>query len=105
MAPTEPYVIKGGPVMSKSRDLTKTFHIIIERMIATGQAPNYTEIAAKLGVHPLEGQKALHKLFSTLGFPGWFYPKTDTIMSFAPFSNVPNNHRLTIEGEQKWFGQ
>ena len=91
--------------MPKSRDLTKTCHIIMERMITTGQAPSYTEIAAELGVHQTKGQKALHKLFSTLGFPGWLDPKTDTIMSFAPFSNVPNNYRLTIEGEQKWFGQ
>jgi hypothetical protein len=91
--------------MPKSSDLNKTFHIIMERMIATGKAPNYTEIAADLGVSPTEGQKALHKLFSTSGFPGWFYPNTDTIMSFAPFNNAPNNYRLTIDDEQKWFGQ
>lgn len=91
--------------MAESRDLNKTFHIIIERMIATGQAPTYTEIAAGLGVHPSEGRKALHELFSTPGFPAWLYPKTDAIISFAPFNNVPNNYRLTIDGEQKWFGQ
>lgn len=91
--------------MTNSSDLNKTFHIIMERMIATGQAPDYTEIAAGLGVHPTEGRRALRKLFSAFGFPGWFHPKTDTIMSFAPFSNVPNNYRLTIDGEQKWFSQ
>ncbi len=91
--------------MPKSKHLAKTFHIIIERMIATGQAPNYTEIAAELGVSPSEGREVLRKLFSTRGFPGWFYPKTDNIESFAPFSNSSNNYRLTIEDEQKWFGQ
>jgi len=100
-----PIVINGGSGMPKSRHLTKTFHIIIERMIATGQAPNCTEIAVELGVLPSEGRKVLRKLFSTRGFPGWFYPKTDNIASFAPFSNFSNNYRLTIEGEQKWFGQ
>ena len=90
--------------MPKSVQLTKTFHIIIERMISTGLAPNYSEIAAELGVSPSEGQKALRKLFSTLGFPGWFSRKTDDIESFAPFS-ISSNYRLTIEGEQKWFGQ
>ena len=90
--------------MPKSKYLTETFNIIIERMIATGQAPNYTEIAAELGVSPSEGRKALRKLFSTLGFPGWFSRKTDEIESFAPFS-ISSNYRLTIEGEQKWFGQ
>jgi hypothetical protein len=91
--------------MPKSIHLSKTFHIIIEWMIATGEAPSYTEIAGELGVSPEEGRKVLRKLFSTLGFPGWFYPKTDNIASFAPFSNSPNNYRLTVEGEQKWFGQ
>ena len=90
--------------MSKSVHLTKTFNIIMERMIATGQAPNYTEIAVELGVSTSEGRKELRKLFSTLGFPGWFSRKTDDIESFAPFS-ISSNYRLTIEGEQKWFGQ
>ena len=91
--------------MAQSPDLNKTFHVTTEWMIATGKASSYTEIAAELGVPATEGQKALRKLFSTFGFPGWLDPKTDTIMSFAPFSNVPNNYRLTIDGEQKWFGQ
>jgi hypothetical protein len=91
--------------MPKSRHLTKTFNVIIERMIATGQAPNYTEIAAELGISPSEGRDVLRKLFSTRGFPGWFDPKTDNIASFAPFSNSSNNYRLTIDDEQKWFGQ
>ena len=90
--------------MSNPLDLNKIFSLIMERMIATGQAPNYTEIAAELGVSPSEGRKALRKLFSTLGFPGWFSRKTDDIESFAPFS-ISSNYRLTIEGEQKWFGQ
>jgi hypothetical protein len=91
--------------MSESSELNKTFHFIMERLIATGQAPVYTEIAAELGVAPAEGQKALRKVFSSFGFPGWLYPNSDTIMSFAPFNIEPTNHRLTIDGQQKWFGQ
>ena len=91
--------------MPKKSQLDQTFHTIMERMIATGQAPHFTEIAAELGVAPTKGRKALRKLFSTLGFPGWLYPKTDNIVSFAPFNNLPTHYRLTIDGEQKWFGQ
>jgi len=97
--------INGGSRVPKSRHLNKTFHVIIEQMIDTGQAPNYTEIAVELGVSPSEGREVLRQLFSTRGFPGWFFPKTDNIASFAPFNNSPNNYRLTIDGEQKWFGQ
>ena len=91
--------------MAKSKFLPQTYHFIIERMIANGKAPNYTEISAEIGVAPEEGRKVLRKLFSTLGFPGWLSPGTDDIASFAPFNNIPTNYRLTIDGEQKWFGQ
>ncbi len=91
--------------MPRSNKLVKTFHFILERLIATGKAPDYTQIADELGVSPQEGRKVLRKLFSTIGFPGWLTPKTDDIESFAPFNNIPNNHRLTIDGEQRWFGQ
>ena len=91
--------------MSKPSELDQTFHIIIEKMIATGQAPQYTEIAVALGVSPEKGRKTFRKLFSTLGFPGWLNPKTDDVVAFAPFNNVPTNYRLTIDGIQKWYGQ
>ena len=69
--------------------LEKTFHIIMTRMVETGQAPHYTEIAAELGVPVEEGRKALHELFDA-GIPGWLFPNTDLIASFAPFNNLPN---------------
>jgi hypothetical protein len=91
--------------MAEPSLLDRTFSVIMKRMVDTGQAPHYTEIAADLGVSPPEGREALHKLFSTRGFPGWLYPKTDNIVSFAPFNNLPTPYRLTIDGVQKWFGQ
>ena len=91
--------------MPETTLLDQTFHIIIERMIETGQAPHHTEIASDLGVTPAEGQKALRRLFSNRAVAGWLFPKTDHIVSFAPFSNLPNQYRLTIEGHQKWFAQ
>ncbi|HIJ54724.1 MAG TPA: hypothetical protein HPQ03_01225 [Deltaproteobacteria bacterium] len=33
--------------------LDKTFHFIINRMVETGQAPFYTEIAQSLGISPV----------------------------------------------------
>ena len=90
--------------MSDPGKLDKTFHFIIKRMVGTGQAPHYTEIAAELGVSPEEGRKTLHELFFP-GFPGWLHPSTDHITSFPPFNNLPTQYRITIEGEQKWFAQ
>jgi hypothetical protein len=90
--------------MSEPSKLDKTFHFIMKRMVGTGQAPHYTEIAAELGVSPEEGRKTLHELFFP-GFPGWLHPSTDYITSFPPFNNLPTHYRITIEGEQKWFAQ
>ena len=51
-----------------------------------------------------KSRDALHKLFDA-GIPGWLFPNTDFITSFAPFNNLPTQYCITIEGEQKWFGQ
>ena len=85
--------------------MDKTYSTIIKGFVETGQAPHYTEIAAELGVSPEEGCKALRKLFSVRGLPGWLYPKVDTVVSMAPFNNLPTQYRITIEAEQKWFAQ
>jgi len=84
--------------------LNKTYHFITMRMVETGQAPHYTEIAKELNVSMEEGRQTLRKLFSK-GVPGWLAPGTDLIASFAPFNNQPTPFRITIDGQQKWFGQ
>ena len=90
--------------MSEPSELDRAYQTIMKRMVETGQAPYYTELAADLGVTPDEGRKVLHELFSA-GIPGWLFPNTDYITSFAPFNHLPTQYRLTIEGQQKWFGQ
>ena len=90
--------------MSETEVLDKTHYFILRRMVDTGQAPHYTEIAAELGVSPEEGRQTLHKLFES-GVYGWLYPNTEFIASYAPFNNQPTQFRITVDGEQKWFAQ
>jgi hypothetical protein len=90
--------------MTEPSNFDRTFNIIMRRMIETGQAPHYTEIATELRVSVEEGRKALHELFAA-GIPGWLFPNTDLIASFAPFNNLPTQYRIAIGGDQKWFGQ
>ncbi len=94
-----------GGVMSDMRELDQIFHFIMETFINRGDAPHYIEIARHLGLLPDEGKKLLHDLMNTHVMPMWLYPGTDIIVSFAPFSNLPTQYRITIEGQQKWFGQ
>ena len=90
--------------MVEVKQLDRTFFFITKYMTETGRAPFYTDIAMDLGVSVEEGRKALHDLMQS-GIPGWLFPRTDYISSFAPFSNLPTQYRIMIEGEQKWFGQ
>jgi len=90
--------------MNEQSIFDKTYHFILQKMVQTGQAPHYTEIAAELGVSMEEGRKALHGLFSQ-GMAAWLSPNTDFIASFAPFNNQPTQYRISIDGQPKWFGQ
>jgi len=90
--------------MKEADTLNSVFQIVMKRMIETGQAPHYTEIAAKMEVPVEEGRKAVHALF-TPPFPGWLSAGTDYIGSFPPFSNLPTQYRISVDGEQKWFAQ
>jgi len=90
--------------MTEESRLDKTFSFIMKRMMETGQAPFHTEITAELRVSVAEGRQALHDLFGA-GISGWLFPDTDYIASFAPFSNLPTQYRVTIDGQQKWFAQ
>ena len=91
--------------MSLPDMLGRVYGIALMRFVATGQAPHYTEIAQEAGVPVEEGRKALHDLIDA-GIPAmWLYPETDLICSIAPFSNLPTQYRISVDGVQKWFGQ
>jgi hypothetical protein len=91
--------------MTEPSQLDKTFHFIMKRMVKTGQAPFYTEIAKEFGVSVEEGRKLLRDLIQAARGVFWLFPHTDYVASFPPFSNLPTQYRITIEGKQKWFGQ
>jgi len=96
--------MKGG-FMSTPKQVDRVFPIIMKHMMETGQAPHYTEIASELKLSVEEGRQALHELFDLAGFPGWLFSNTDYIGSFPPFSNLPTQYRITIDGQERWFGQ
>jgi hypothetical protein len=84
--------------------LDRAHSFIIDRMVQTGVAPHYTELAHHLGLSMEEGKQTLHELIDT-GIPAWLHPGTDYIVSYPPFHNLPTQYRITVDGEQKWFAQ
>ena len=54
--------------MAELEVLDQAFHNIMTRLVATGQAPHYAELAADLGLSMEEGKQVLHDLIDT-GIP------------------------------------
>ena len=84
--------------------LDQTYHFITSVFVERGQAPHFTEIAAKFGIPVEEGKRRLHELMAAR-LPNWLFPETDLVASFAPFNNLPTQYRISVDGEQRWFAQ
>jgi hypothetical protein len=84
--------------------LDQTYHYILSTFVERGQAPHFTEVAAKFGIPVEEGKRRLHELMAAR-LPNWLFPETDLIASFAPFNNLPTQYRISVAGEQRWFAQ
>jgi len=90
--------------------LDKAYNVIIKRMVRTGQAPHYTEIAAKLRIPVEDGRKALHDLVAA-GIPGiWLSPEIISAVlhrsaTFQPSTGsrpMPNKRGLVSEVLNRW---
>ena len=82
----------------------RAYTAVVEHFVKTGRAPHYTELAGILGMRPDEARHVQHKAAES-SIACWFVGDTDYVESWAPFSNVPTHYRVTINGEQKWYGQ
>ena len=90
--------------MADLATLDAAFHSTMRTFIETGRAPHYTDLAAHLRVSVEQGRQLLHDLEAT-GYSFFLHPETDEIVSVAPFNNLPNQYRISVDGEQKWFAQ
>lgn len=71
--------------------------------LQTGRAPNSIELAATLGLDPGKARAVFSDIMAT-GYPSWL-DEHDNIVTICPFSNRPNQYEISVDGEQKWFGQ
>ena len=90
--------------MSVPAEVKGAYRDVLRFFIDIGRAPHFTELSARLGVsagRALELQRAA----AEAGVGTWFLADTDFVECWAPFSSIPTNHLITIDGEQRWFGQ
>jgi hypothetical protein len=90
--------------MEESTLVQEAYTAVVQHFVKTGRAPHYTELGAILGLSPEEARQVQHKA-ANAALACWFVKDTDYVESWAPFSNVPTNYLITIEGNQKWYGQ
>jgi len=86
------------------RVLDRVFLTIMRQMVATGRAPHYAELGRAVGCATEEARQAIHGIFKR-GYPGWMHPGTDLIASFPPLNSQPTQYRISVGGDQRWFGQ
>ncbi len=89
--------------MAEVELLDRAYTAVMARVVDTGQAQHYTELAAELDIELAAARDLVHELVAIT--PGWTHPGTDHIASFPPFNIQPTQYRVTIEGEQRWFAQ
>ena len=86
--------------MAEPELLARVYHTIM-----SGLVRDYTELATELGLSTDEARQALHEIDGR-GVPGfWVRPSTDFVESCAPFSNIPTQYLVSVEGQQRWYGQ
>jgi len=99
--------------------LARIYHLILAGFVRDGHAPHYTDIAINLGMTVEHARRTQRELLTALSGPlagedgrltalggaHWALPATDYIASFSPFSNVATQYRISVDGEQRWYGQ
>ena len=84
----------------------RAFTAILEHFVAAGRAPHYCELADALGVGMEEAREVQRSAVDASPMAScWLAHDTDHIESWAPFSNVPTQYLISVDGIQKWYGQ
>ena len=91
--------------MSANEELVqRAYTNILEHLVKTGRAYHFTELADVLEITP-DKVRDLQQKAADAGVGCWISHDTDYIASWAPFSNIPTQYLVTIEGKQKWYAQ
>ena len=91
--------------MADAQTLDKAYQFIMSRLVEAGQATHYSDLATALGCPIEEGRQIVHDLAGAASASIRLNPDTDWIATFSPFSLIPTPYRITVDGQQKWFGQ
>ncbi len=89
--------------MAELELMDRGYATIMRRVVNTGEAPHFTELAKELDIEIDAARQLVHDPVAST--PGWTHPGTDYLASFPPFNLQPTQYRVTIDGEQRWYAQ
>jgi len=89
--------------MADTATLDNAYQFIMSRLVETGQAPHYSELATDLGCSIEEGRQIVHDLAGGTPSPIVLNPDSDWILAVPPLSVIPTQYRITVDGQQEWF--
>ena len=90
--------------MADSELVQQAFTSILRHNVEDGVAPHFTALASEFGLTPDDGLE-LQQEATRASVGCWISHETDYIHSFAPFSNLPTQYKVSVDGGQKWYGQ
>ena len=90
--------------MPDTRIMDSAYNFIIKRLVDTGQAPHYSELANHLSLGIDDGRNVLHDLVESSGAVR-LQSEAELIDAVPPFSSIPTQYRISVDGQQQWFGQ
>ena len=92
--------------MSEKSLVQRAYTTVLEYFIEHGRAPHYVELANILDINIGEARVLVRDAAAAAPIASsWLSHDTDYIESWAPFSNIPTHNMISIDGEQKWYGQ
>ncbi|MCP4222174.1 MAG: hypothetical protein GY773_02385 [Actinomycetia bacterium] len=83
--------------------LDRGYATIMGRIVESGEAHHFTELASELGMELEAAREMVHDLVAMT--PGWVHPGTDLIASFPPFNLQPTQYHVTVDGRPGWYAQ
>lgn len=90
--------------MARPELVQRAYTTVLQHAVEHGAAPHYTTLARLLEVEPDEARD-LQEEAARASVGCWISHDTDYIHSFAPFSNLPTQYRVSVDGVEKWYGQ
>ncbi|MDX1690147.1 MAG: organomercurial lyase [Acidimicrobiia bacterium] len=86
-------------------DVVKTaYRETMRHFLETGRAPHFTELGRLLGLGMSEARE-VQRAAAEAGIGSWMLEGTDFVECWAPFSNIPTHHRVSLDGVPMGFGQ